>query len=124
MRLRRQLRLTEEPLLTYHVIIDEGALRRPILSGDAREEQLQVIIERAALPNVTVQVVQEGVSAYDGQNGTLIVAGFDDPEEPDIAYVEHVLGSVYVEKRDEVSAASRRSRILPIEPWMRRIRSR
>ncbi|OXM70598.1 helix-turn-helix domain-containing protein [Amycolatopsis vastitatis] len=104
-RLRRQLRLTVEPVLTYHVIIDECALRRPILFGEAREEQLCRIVERAALPNVTIQVVPEDVGAYDGQNGTVIVASFDDPEEPDIAYIEHMLGSIHLEKKDDVSAA-------------------
>ncbi|SEF29482.1 Helix-turn-helix domain-containing protein [Amycolatopsis pretoriensis] len=104
-RLRRQLRLTEEPLLTYHAIIDESTLRRPILYGKARQEQLRNIIERAVLPNVTVQVVAEEVGAYPGQFGSVTVAGFEDPEEPDIAYVEHIIGSVHIEKKDEVSAA-------------------
>lgn len=104
-RLRRQLRLTEEPVLTYHVIIDECALRRPILSGEARQEQLRAIVGRAALPNVTIQVVPEEVGAYDGQFGNLIVASFDDPAEADVAYIEHMLGSVHLEKKDDVSAA-------------------
>jgi transcriptional regulator with XRE-family HTH domain len=104
-RLLRQLRLTDEPVLTYHVIIDESALRRPILFGDARDEQLRAIVERAALPNVTIQVVPEGVGAYDGQFGNVVVASFDDPAEPDVAYIEHMLGSVHLEKKEEVSAA-------------------
>ena len=104
-RLLRQLRLTDAPVLSYHVIIDEGALRRPILAGDARDEQLRAIVERAALPNVTIQVVPEEVGAYDGQVGNVVVASFDDPAEGHVAYIEHMLGSVHLEKKDDVSAA-------------------
>jgi transcriptional regulator with XRE-family HTH domain len=104
-RLLRQLRLTDDPVLAYHVIIDESALRRPILFGEARDEQFRAIVERAALPNVTVQVVPEEVGAYDGQFGNVVVASFDDPAEPDVAYIEHLLGSVHLEKKEEVSAA-------------------
>lgn len=104
-RLRRQLRLTVEPVLQYHAIIDEYALRKPILGRVEREEQLRHLVERARLPNVTLQVVPEDVGAYDGQNGNLIIASFDDPAEQDLAYVEHIFGSVHVEKEGEVSAA-------------------
>jgi transcriptional regulator with XRE-family HTH domain len=104
-RLLRQLRLTDAPILKFHAIIDEHALRRPILGRADRQEQLQHLVDRARLPNVTLQIVPEDVGAYAGQNGNLIVASFDDSEEPDIAYVEHIFGSVHVEKEAEVSAA-------------------
>jgi transcriptional regulator with XRE-family HTH domain len=104
-RLRRQLRLTDDPILNYHAIIDEHALRRPVLGRAEREEQLAHLVDRARLPNVTVQVVPEDIGAYPGQFGNLIVASFEDSEEPDIAYVEHIFGSVHVEKAAEVSAA-------------------
>jgi transcriptional regulator with XRE-family HTH domain len=104
-RLLRQLRLTDEPILKFHAIIDEYALRKPILGQVDRQEQLRHLVERAQLPNVTLQIVPEDVGAYDGQNGNLIIASFDDSEEPDIAYVEHIFGSVHVEKEAEVSAA-------------------
>ncbi|WP_116044191.1 helix-turn-helix domain-containing protein [Amycolatopsis palatopharyngis] len=104
-RLRRQRRLLEDPLLTLHAIIDESALRRPVCTGQAHREQLRVIAERASLPNVTVQVVPESHGAYPGQNGAVIVASFPDPAEHDVAYVEHILGSVLVEKEAEVAIA-------------------
>lgn len=104
-RLRRQRRLLEDPLLILHAIIDESALRRPVCTGQAHREQLRVIAERARLPNVTVQVVPESHGAYPGQNGAVIVASFPDPAEHDVAYVEHILGSVLVEKEAEVAIA-------------------
>ncbi|MCU1683852.1 MAG: Helix-turn-helix protein [Amycolatopsis sp.] len=104
-RLRRQRRLVEEPILRLHVIVDEGALCRAVLTGEAHQEQLRHLVNQSSLQNVTIQVVAESIGAYPGQFGNLIVASFPDDEEPDVAYVEHVFGSVHVEKEAEVSAA-------------------
>jgi hypothetical protein len=49
-RLRRQLRLVEAPVLQFHALIDETALRRPVLASEAHREQLRFIVERASLP--------------------------------------------------------------------------
>ena len=46
-------------LCRLHAIIDESALRRPDLLPDEQCAQLEHIIERAQLPNVTVQVVPD-----------------------------------------------------------------
>jgi hypothetical protein len=43
-RLRRQQRLVEEPLLSLHAIVDKAALRREGCIGDARREQLRRIV--------------------------------------------------------------------------------
>jgi transcriptional regulator with XRE-family HTH domain len=104
-RLRRQLRLVEDPVVQLHAIVDEGALRRAVLAGAEHRAQLHHLVEQASLPNVTLQVVSESIGAYPGQYGNLIVASFPDDEEPDVAYVEHIFGSVHVEKEAEVSAA-------------------
>jgi transcriptional regulator with XRE-family HTH domain len=104
-RLRRQLRLVEDPVLQLHAIVDESALRRAVLGGVEHREQLRHLMNQASLSNVTFQVVPESNGAYSGQNGNLTIATFPDDEEPDVAYVEHIFGSVHVEKEAEVSAA-------------------
>ncbi|WP_216213966.1 helix-turn-helix domain-containing protein [Amycolatopsis aidingensis] len=71
-RLRRQRRLTEDPVLRLHVIMDEIALRPRVCTGAAHQEQLRTVLERAALPNVTVQVLLEADGAHDGDSITLI----------------------------------------------------
>jgi transcriptional regulator with XRE-family HTH domain len=53
-RLRRQTRLTEDPQLKFHAIIDESVLRRPDLLPDEQCAQLEHILERtAATPDGT-----------------------------------------------------------------------
>jgi DNA-binding XRE family transcriptional regulator len=100
-RLRRRQRLYEDPRLTLHVIIDETALRREPCDGEQRRH----IVELAALPNVTVQVIPHSVGSHDGLASNFSLVSFPDPHEPDLAYVEYGFGSLQIEKDVEVSAA-------------------
>jgi transcriptional regulator with XRE-family HTH domain len=100
-RLRRQRRLVGEPPLELRVVIDEFALRRRF-SPDVMREQLMRIVEPAALPNVTFQVVPESVGPYPGMRGSFSVLSFPDHEEHDLGYVEHAYGVAYLEKAERV----------------------
>lgn len=71
-RLRRQRRLTEEPLLTLHAVVAETALRRPACDAD----QLAQVMERATLSNVTIQLIPTNVGIHDGFNGNCSVVSF------------------------------------------------
>ncbi|WP_246257581.1 helix-turn-helix domain-containing protein [Amycolatopsis anabasis] len=104
-RLRRQLRLTEEPVLQVHAIIDETVLRRPILRPAAHRRQLEHVLEVAELSTVKVQVLPIAEGAHSGRNGSFIILSYPDPEDPDIAYLEHGFGSLQTEKEAEVSVA-------------------
>ncbi|MGE3286133.1 MAG: helix-turn-helix domain-containing protein [Pseudonocardia sp.] len=58
LRMRRQEIVTrsDDPV-RLHVIADEACLHRPMGSAETTREQLGVLLERAALPNVTLQVL-------------------------------------------------------------------
>jgi len=101
-RLRRQRRLTEEPLLHLHAVIDESALHRPACDW----EQLGSIIQQAALPNVTVQVIPYDAGIHDGLYSNFCVLSFPHAAEPDLAFVEYGFGSLQIEKKPEVAAAT------------------
>jgi transcriptional regulator with XRE-family HTH domain len=100
-RLRRKIRLFEEPLLTLHAVIDETALRR----APCDREQLDHLAELSGLPNVTVQVIPQTLGTHDGLHSNFTVVGFPDVAEPDIAYVEYGFGALQIEKDSEVRAA-------------------
>jgi transcriptional regulator with XRE-family HTH domain len=101
-RLRRKQRLFEESPLTTHAIIDETALHRE----SCDREQRQHIVELTALPNVTVQVIPRSVDLHPGLYSNFIVVSFPEPAEPDLAYVEYGFGSIQIEKKQEVRAAT------------------
>jgi transcriptional regulator with XRE-family HTH domain len=100
-RLRRKQRLFDESPLIVHAIIDETVLRREPCDREQREH----IVELAALPNVTVQVIPYGIGSHDGLYSNFIVVAFPDPAESDLAYVEYGFGSMQIEKEQEVRSA-------------------
>ncbi|WP_245788107.1 helix-turn-helix domain-containing protein [Amycolatopsis marina] len=100
-RLRRQHRLFEEPLLGVHAVVDESALLR----NACDREQLVQIAARAELPNVSFQVIPSQVKVHEGLYSNFIVVSFPGKHEPDLAYIEYGFGSLQIEKASEVRAA-------------------
>ncbi len=103
-RLFRQRRLTADPALELVAIVDESALRRPVGGVEVLRAQLHHIVVQAALPSVCLQVLPFSLGAHAGMNGSFIVLGFDDPEEPEIAYVEHTANALHLDKKADVQA--------------------
>lgn len=101
-RLFRQRRLTEEPALELVAIVDESALRRPVGGIDVMREQLRHIVTRAALPAVSLQVLPVSLAVHAGMNGSFTVLGYDDGDEPEVAYVEHTVNALHLEKESDV----------------------
>jgi hypothetical protein len=62
-------------------------------------------VAAAALDTVTLQVLPTGVGAHPGIDGAFTVLSFEGLGEPDIAYVEHPMGSVHIEKEEHVARA-------------------
>ncbi|WP_216212619.1 helix-turn-helix domain-containing protein [Amycolatopsis aidingensis] len=104
-RLHRQRRLTEEPTLRLHAILDETVLRRPVLPPAEQRAQLEHLIAVTALPTVTVQVIPLAFGAHNGRSGTFVILSYPDPKDPDIAYLEHGFGAWQTEKESQVRAA-------------------
>lgn len=100
-RLRRQRRLTEEPLLRLHAVINESVLHTTACD----KEQLSHIVARSAPPNVTVQLIPREIGLHDGLSSNVSVVSFPNNQEPDLAYVEYGFGSLQIEKEREVRAA-------------------
>jgi hypothetical protein len=103
-RLFRQRRLTTEPALELVGIVDESVLRRAVGGVEVMRAQLQHILARAALPSVCLHMLPFSLGAHAGMSGSFIVLGFDDPDEPEIAYVEHTAKTLHLEKESDVQA--------------------
>jgi transcriptional regulator with XRE-family HTH domain len=103
-RMIRQQRLRDqESPLTLVAVIEEAAVRRVIGGADVMCAQLAHVVEAAELDTVTVQVLPADVGAHPSVTGAFIVLSFDGLGEPDIGYVEHPMGSVHIEKAEDVA---------------------
>jgi hypothetical protein len=63
-------------------------------------EQLQRLIEAAALPNVTIQVLPFSVGVHAGMDGEFTILSYADPADPDVVYLETSAGQSFDESTD------------------------
>ncbi|MBO0804192.1 MAG: helix-turn-helix domain-containing protein [Nocardiopsaceae bacterium] len=103
LRLRRQdlLRRPEPP----HVwaVLDEGVLRRPLGGREVMRAQIDRLVEVADMPHVTLQVMPFGRGGHAAAGGSFSMLRFEDVGVPDIVYLEHLAGAVYLDKQEDVA---------------------
>jgi transcriptional regulator with XRE-family HTH domain len=99
-RLRRAERLYSDPVLKLHAVLDENCFRYKFPPVVMRQ-QLQQVLDRSELVNVTVQVLRDP-GPYVGMKGSLAVLSYPDPEELDVAYIEHTADRLLLEDPEEV----------------------
>jgi transcriptional regulator with XRE-family HTH domain len=104
LRVERQGLLTraEAPLLW--VVMDETVLRRTIGGPQVMRDQIGALIDATQMPNVRLQVIPFAAGPHPAMYGPFHIFRFQLPELPDIAYSESLVGGVYFDDRDDVSA--------------------
>ncbi|MFJ4986562.1 helix-turn-helix domain-containing protein [Streptomyces sp. NPDC088732] len=121
LRMERQALLSREQPPLLWVVIDETVLRRPIGGPQVMRDQVDRLIEACAMPQVRLQVMPFASGPHPAMYGPFHIFRFPLPELPDIAYVESLIGAVYLDDREDVSqfreALDRMSaQALPAEP--------
>lgn len=103
-RLRRQrvLERASRPMVV-HAVIDEAVLHRAVGGPEVMREQLGHLLALAARPTVTVQVAPYRAGATTAAAGHVVLLGRG--REPDMAYLEHRGGGVYLDTETELTAA-------------------
>jgi hypothetical protein len=103
LRMRRQEILTRaDPTPpTLWSVMDEAVLRRQIGGRETMHAQLQRLIERSELPNVTLLVLPDDLGAHAGLTGPLAIFQFEAGARP-VVYVEGQAGNLYLEKDDDL----------------------
>ncbi len=80
-----------------HVVLDEAALHRQTGGPAGTRDQLTALAHASARPEVTVQVLPFTAGGHAGMDGDFVLLTFPDPQDPPVAYVEGLMGDVYVE---------------------------
>jgi Domain of unknown function (DUF5753)/Helix-turn-helix domain len=105
---RVKLRLTRQQLLTgpdppwLWAVIDEAALRRPVGGMKVLRGQIERLIEATTLPRVSLQVLPFSAGAHPAMVGAFSILRFAEQELPDVVYLEHAIGALYLDKREDV----------------------
>ncbi|MER5974471.1 helix-turn-helix transcriptional regulator [Streptomyces sp. NPDC002055] len=104
LRIERQSLLTKADAPVLWVVMDETVLRRPIGGPGVMREQVDRLIDAMSMPNVRLQLMPFAAGPHPAMYGPFHIFRFPIQELPDIAYTESLLGGVYFDQRDDVSA--------------------
>jgi transcriptional regulator with XRE-family HTH domain len=102
LRVKRQDLLTREDAPRIWSVMDEAVLRRPVGGLTAMRAQLSHLLDVAALPRVTLQVVPFARGGHAGASGSFAILRFEEQYLPDVVYMEQLTGAVYLEQRSDV----------------------
>ena len=102
LRMQRQERLTKKDGPRLWAVIDEAALKRPIGGQKVMAEQLQHLLEVAALPNITIQVMPFKFGMHAAEGGAFSILRFPESDLSDVVYVEQLWGALYLDKREDI----------------------
>ncbi|HEX5405164.1 MAG TPA: helix-turn-helix transcriptional regulator [Pseudonocardiaceae bacterium] len=113
LRMDRQ-RLLDDPAHRLWAVVDEAVLHRTVGGDDVMREQLAHLVDVTTRPNISVQVVpfRSGGSAAES---SFTLLRFAEPELPDVVYLEHLCGALYLDKQDEVEIYSKMAQRLAVE---------
>ncbi len=106
LRMQRQKRLARPDAPRFWAVVDESVLHRPIGGRAVLRGQLEHLLEITKLPHVTLQVVPYQRSGYAAE-GAFSLLRFAEPELPDVVYIEHLTGALYLDKREEIEVYGR-----------------
>jgi transcriptional regulator with XRE-family HTH domain len=102
LRADRQKRLTDSNPLILRAVLNEAVLCRRVGLPDVMHQQVRHIIDIAALPNVTVQVLPFSVGAHPAMSGPFSALRFPGTPTMDTVYLEFKGGAIYKEKPADV----------------------
>jgi transcriptional regulator with XRE-family HTH domain len=102
LRQQRQARLDDsENPLHLHAILHEPALHLPIGGPAVMREQLDHLLARAKMPNITVQLLPTSLGAFPGIGTAYHLVNFD-RDEMSAIFLENLRGGVYLEEASDV----------------------
>jgi transcriptional regulator with XRE-family HTH domain len=105
-RMRRQALLSRPDAPKMWAVIDESVLHRPIGGRRVMLAQVEHLLELTKRPNIIVQVVPYQFSGYAAE-GSFTTLRFAEPELPDVVYIEHLTGALYLDKRSDTERYGR-----------------
>lgn len=101
-RMRRQSLLGGSDPVVVWAVLDEAVLSRPVGGAAVMRRQLEHLVEAAATPRITVQVLPFSVGAHAGMDGTFTILDFLESAQASVVFTENATGGLFLEKQNEV----------------------
>ncbi|MGM1061755.1 helix-turn-helix domain-containing protein [Saccharothrix sp. Mg75] len=106
LRMQRQRILARPGAPRVWAVIDESVVRRPIGGRAVMLRQLDHLLSVTKEGPVTLQIVPYQLSGYAAE-GPFTMLRFGEADLPDIVYLEHLAGALYLDKLEELEIYSR-----------------
>jgi transcriptional regulator with XRE-family HTH domain len=106
LRVERQKLLNRPGAPKLWAVIDESVLHRPIGGRRVMRKQIEHLLEITKLSHISLQVVPYQMSGYAAE-GSFAMLRFAEPELPNIVYIEHLTGALYLDRPEEIEQYSR-----------------
>ncbi|MEU5954054.1 helix-turn-helix transcriptional regulator [Streptomyces sp. NPDC047525] len=100
-RMKRQELLTRDEPPHIWAIVDEAVIRRCVGGKHVMREQLQQLLDLAAAPHVTLQILPFAAGAHAAAVGSFVVLR-GPTQELDVVYVDILGGGLFMEKQPEL----------------------
>ncbi|WP_069886937.1 helix-turn-helix domain-containing protein [Streptomyces luteocolor] len=100
-RMKRQEILNRAEPLRLWAILDESVVRRVVGSPAVMQAQLDHLLHAVESPHITLQVLPFSRGAHAAALGSFVIIGGREPSL-DVAYVDLHVGSVFMEKDEEL----------------------
>jgi len=103
-------------------VLGEGAVTRQVGGEVVLRAQIDHLRRVARRDNVEIKVLPWSVGAHAAMAGAFRILDFDDPDDPDVVYLESHVGALYLEEPAEVNEYRRifeliRAEAVPVEDY-------
>jgi hypothetical protein len=106
LRTQRQKVLHQPGAPKLWAVLDESVLHRPIGGRQVLRAQVDHLLEVTELSHVSLQVLPYSLSGYAAE-GSFAMLRFAIAELPNVVYVEHLGGALYLDRLEEIELYSR-----------------
>jgi transcriptional regulator with XRE-family HTH domain len=101
------------------LVLNEAVLRRLVGGASTMAAQLRALADAAQRPGVMLQVLPFSAGAHASLEGGFVLIKFPEETDPDVVYVEGIMGDVYLESVEEVKryqSAFERNQAVALSP--------
>lgn len=99
---RQQTLFGRTPPPRIVTVLGEGVLTRPVGGERVLQAQIEHLRRLTASETVDIRVLPWSVGAHAAMAGAFRILDFDDPDDPDVVYLESHVGALYLEEPHEV----------------------
>jgi Domain of unknown function (DUF5753) len=83
-------------------VLNEAVVRRQVGDAHVRSGQLRALADAAERPQLAIQILPFRAGAHAGLEGGFVLIEFPSEQDPDVVYVEGIMGDLYLESVEEV----------------------